>query len=581
MLRADRRTTRAAVGLIAVGSVLLTACSEDAPQDLGTGAPEPTGPAGQLTLVSQGPVQTWDPQRMTSRQTAGLAGRLYLRGLTTYATGPDAASQRDLVGDLATDTGTASKNLKSWTFTLKKGVKWQDGSEITCADVRYGVSRAFDPNLGAGGYALTYLDIPKKPDGTSTYPGPFAKDGGGAKAKKLIEDAVRCKGREVTFRLSEPVASFAEIVSLPEFAPVKKSADDGKDATYAAFSSGPYQLEGPWKESSGGTWVRNPNWSAKTDSVREANPDRIVFREGVEPQEALAEITSGSEGRRTLALDSVPLALQPAMDDAKDTIKTVRVRGQLIDYLAPNHDRAPMKTKAARVALATATDRAGYLEALGGAAMGEPRWSLLPPTLPSSHDAILDEGPSGDPERAQKILKDAKITTPVAITVAYREGGELTQAMDRLKAGWEAGGFAVTLKPVTDDYFTAIASSGLAKDTDVFWANWGPDYPSASTVLPLLFDSRINLGEDSSGRDYGMVEDKKLNAAMDDAEGIASRSKRAAAWKKIDSGLVKDGSYIALTQGISTFAAGSEVTGLAGNEVYGGVVDLAVIGVSR
>lgn len=567
--------------MLAVGSLVLAACSNEAPEALGTGAPEPTGPKQQLTLVSQGPVQTWDPQRMTSRQVAGLAGRLYLRGLTTYATGPDAASQRAIVGDLATDTGKASKNLKSWTFTLRKGVKWQDGSAITCADVRYGVSRAFDPELGAGGYALTYLDIPKKPDGTSTYPGPFVKEGQSAKAKKLIEDAVRCQGREVTFRLSEPVAGFGEIVSLPEFAPVKEASDGGKDATYAAFSSGPYQLDGQWTASSGGTWVRNPHWSAKTDPVREANPERIVFKEGVEPQEALGEITSGEEGRRTVALDAVPLALQPAVDEAKDTVKTVRVPGQLIDYLAPNHDRGPMKDKAARVALATATDRAGYLEALGGSAMGEPRWSLLPPTLPSSHDAVLDEGPSGDPEKARGILKDAKITTPVPITVAYRDSGDLTSAMEKVKTGWEAGGFAVTLKPVSDDYFTAIASAGLAKETDVFWANWGPDYPSASTVLPLLFDSRINLGGDSSGRDYGMVEDQKLNAAMDDAEKITTRSKRAAAWKKIDTGLVKDGTYIALSQGISTFAGGSEVTGLTGNEVYGGVIDLAVIGVSR
>ena len=78
------------------------------------------------------------------------------RTLTTFPPRCDQGGQSKLPPDLATDTGTMSDGGKTWKFTLKDGVKWQDGKAVTCADVKYGISRTFATDVITGGpnYAL-------------------------------------------------------------------------------------------------------------------------------------------------------------------------------------------------------------------------------------------------------------------------------------------------------------------------------------------------------------------------------------------------------------------------------------------
>lgn len=574
---ARRRTPRAGAAIAAAAALVVAGCSGDGAADE---TATPVGPDGQLTLVAQGPAASWDPQRITNRQTAGIASRLWMRTLTSYAPAADTEGQRKLTGDLASSTGSASKDLTSWSFSLRKGVTWEDGSAITCEDVRYGVSRAFDAETPSSGYAITYLDIAKEPDGTSTYPGPYGKEGRSSAAKKLIEKAVECDGRKVTFNLGEPVANFDEVVSLPEFAPFKESQDERTDSVYGAFSSGPYRLEKPWTPSTGGTWVRNEEWAEGSDPVRAAKPDTIVHTEGLEPDDALSSL-GDAEGTRTIMLDPLPQALDAQREELGDKAQAATGDSQLVDYLAPNVESKVFAKKEVRQAFAASTDRKAYVDALGGSD-GSATWSLLPTVLPSAHDPVLDEGPSGDPARAKELLAKAKVEEPVKVRLAYRSSSEeMDAAVEALRQGWERGGFEVTLVPVEQDYFEAIGARKSADDHDVVWANWGPDYPSASTVLPALFDNRINVTEESLGRDYGQVADKDLNEAMDAATEEKDDAKRAKAWAEVDTTLLQDGVYVPLRQTRVTYVAGSEVTDLVVNAAYGGVPDLGAVGVSR
>jgi peptide/nickel transport system substrate-binding protein len=547
----------------------------------GTSTGGVSGPKDRLTVLSAGPLPSWDPQRITSRQTAGFASRTWMRTLTAYAPAADLAGQRTLRGDLATSPGRPSKDATTWTFSLRPGVTWQDGSAITCEDVQYGVARSFDADITSSGYALTYLDIPKKPDGTSRYPGPLAKGGTSAANRRLLERAVECRDeRTVVFHLAEPVGNFGEIVSLPEFAPFKAS-QEGKDATHAAFSSGPYRLEDGWDPSKGGTWVRNREWSRSSDPLRRTGPRTIEHREGVEPKDAVETIVEGKDGGRTLALDPLPASLAPAVDEAGDLAQTVSVDGQLVDYLAVNVRSSALKKSSVRTALAAATHREAYTEALG-AGSGTPTWSLLGTALPSAHDTVLDHGPSGDTAAAREQLREAKVRTPVKITVGYRDTEGADAAMRALEGPWEDAGFDVTLKAIPeDDYFEQIGTRKVAEDLDVVWANWGPDIPSAGSVLPPLFDDRVNLSKTSVGRDYGLLADRKVDAAMDRASKQTDRGKRAKAWAEVDTDLLRDGAYIPLRQSRLTYVAGSEVTSLVGNPVHGGTPEMGLIGVSR
>lgn len=573
------RRTRAAAGAT-IAALALAACN---PLGDPTSSPTTTelgGPEQQLTVLSQGPVLAWDPQRITSRQQALFAGRTYMRTLTTYAAATDLGGQKKLVGDLATGLGRPSKDRTSWTFTLRRGISWQDGTPVTCSDVRHGVARSFAKETGAAGYALTYLDIPKNPDGTSKYPGPYGTKGQSAAAKKLIEHAVGCKGRTVTFRLSEPVADFSAVASLPELAPVKAPKDERDASIYLAWSNGPYKLEQAWRPGEGGTWVRNEEWDPDSDPVRTPTLRKISHREGVGAVEAVRLITEGKDGSRAVLLDPLPQGLLGPVSESSDQALTVASEGQIVDYLAPNHTSKVLRDADVRTALALATDREAYAHALGGEGMATPTWSLLGAALPSAHSPVLDRGPTGDVEEAKALLAKAKQPTPT-IRVAYRAGAPTDQAMAALEAGWEKAGFVVELKPIDEDYFTTISAPEAKGDYDVFWANWGADYPSASTVLPFLFDSRSNLSASSAGRDYGYVKDDKLNKAMDAALRTGSDEKRAQAWVEVDTTLLERASYIPLAHHRSTFVAGTDVTGLSANAVFGGAVELGTIGVTR
>ena len=61
--------------------------------------------------------------------------------LTTWGTVKSDTEQAKLVADAATDTGKASDGGKTWAFTLKDGLKWEDGKAVTCDDFKYGISR--------------------------------------------------------------------------------------------------------------------------------------------------------------------------------------------------------------------------------------------------------------------------------------------------------------------------------------------------------------------------------------------------------------------------------------------------------
>ncbi|WP_277454601.1 ABC transporter substrate-binding protein [Janibacter sp. DB-40] len=573
-------TSLALAGAVGCSSDLVSGLADSSSSsDTSTASGSVTGPDDRLTVLAAGPVRAWDPQRITDRRAAGFASRTWMRTLTAYQPDSALSAQRTISGDLARGTGEPNDDASRWTFSLRDGVTWQDGSTITCEDVRHGVARSFDPEVSSSGYALTYLDIPKESDGSSTYPGPTGKEGQSKKARTLIDEAVECPDPStVVFHLSQPVGNFDEIVSLPEFAPVKADQAE-KGATYRAYSSGPYMLQDGWTPSKGGTWVRNPEWKPTSDPLRRPGPASIVHKEGVAPKEALSTIIEGKDGGRTLALDPMPPALDEAIREAGPLVQSVDTDGQLVDYLAVNAESKALQSSDVRRALAAATDREAYAASMG---TGRATWSLLGTALPSAHETVLDHGPQGSTEAAKKLVSKADVETPIELTLVHRDTEDLAAALEELLPGWRAAGFDVTLEPVDEEeYFTTISSRSTVEEHDLVWANWGPDHPSAATVLPPLFDDRVNLSKKSVGRDYGQYADKEINEAMDEATGTRDDPDRAEEWATIDTELLEDVAYLPLSQSRLTHVAGSEVTSFVANPVYGGIPELGLVGVTQ
>ena len=282
------RTTRTARGLAVLAALALTATACGS----GSGGDEPGASndsgkpvdGGTLTFLTlQDQLQHLDPQRNYTGEDLAFANGYLQRTLTAYKYSPDGELSTELTPDLATDTGQASDGAKTWTFTLKDGVTFEGGSPITCADVKYGVSRTFATDIITDGpsYAITMLDIPTDKDGNSVYQGPYATKGNDVAA---FDKAVECPDdKTVVFHLKAPVGDFNYTVTLLATTPVPKSSDTGERYDSDPVSSGPYKIES-YDKGSQLTLVRNENWSKDTDDYRGAHPDKIVVKFGLETQ---------------------------------------------------------------------------------------------------------------------------------------------------------------------------------------------------------------------------------------------------------------------------------------------------------
>ena len=109
--------------------------------------------------------------------------------------------------------------------------------------------------------------------------------------------------------------------------------------------------------------------------------------------------------------------------------------------------------------------------------------------------------------------------------------------------------------------------------TDVFWANWAPAWPSASTVLPPLFDSRINLHRRAAtAATIGGFPDERVNGEITRIGALPDLDQPGRArWSALDASLAERGVFIALAQRRALYVAGSSVTGPGGQRGTGRV----------
>lgn len=591
MSGAARRTVRlrarswgrpTALALLAVTlAAVSVGCSGDGTPTAST-SPTTDQPGGVVRLLTSDEIASWDPQRIGDPRVAALAGRTLVRTLTAYAPRVGGATGGQLVGDLATDTGTPSADLKSWSFTLRADARWQDGTEITCEDVRHGISRTFATAQVTGGStdALALLAVPKRLDGSSIYAGPWATGPDAEAGKAAFEQAVTCDGATLTIALANPAGDFDETVSLPAFAPVKESASAGAGPDSALLSSGPYQLDGHWS-TTGGTLVRNRHWEAASDPVRKAYPDRIVLETGLDATALGARILQDrADAVNAVSLDGAPLSLQqhisamPALGQRALVADT-----ETVDFLALNVTSEPLSRKEIRQALEAATNRAGYAVSLGGPNAVRPTGSVIPTSLLARATAHR-EVKGVDPAKARTLLSGAGVTAPVPLRVAYRSSPSADKAMAGLAESWREAGFAPQLTGVGDDYFAKVSAPEAANSFDVFWSSWMPSWGSASTVLPAVFDSSLNLTDRGAGRDLGRWSNPAWNDSLAEISATGDRAAREKAWAAADDALLDDVAYIALAQRYAVHLAGSGVRNLAAQPHSAGAVDLAVLALS-
>ncbi|WP_329441685.1 ABC transporter substrate-binding protein [Streptomyces sp. NBC_01426] len=516
---------------------------------------------GTLTVLSNQDFSHLDPARNWTMPTMDFGTRLLYRTLVTFKAEPGKAGS-ELVPDLATDLGTPSDGGRTWTFTLKEGVKYEDGTPVRAQDVKYNVERSFAPDLTGGpDYAAQYLA------GGESYKGPL--QGQHLDSIKTPDD------RTVVFQLRRPVADFSATATLPTFAPVPQAKETGTRYDARPFSSGPYKIES-YDRDKKLVLVRNEHWDARTDTVRKAYPDRFVVVMGLKGGQIDDRIIAG-EGADASAVqysDMRPESAPKVLPKADVKARLLAESQGCTEMLHLNNSRAPFDDPRVREAMQYAVDKEAVVTAGGGPALNEVATAYLPPALSGGRQAdTLKIPPAGDPAKAKELLKAAgKEKLKVSFAVSTGDKGKA----EAIQQGLSRAGVEVVIDTIDPGaYYDVIGD--LSTTPDMTLAGWCPDYPSGSTWIPFVFDGRTVKEKGNQGN-YSQFRDEATTKRIDEINAMADAGQAERAWIALDAEIMKKSPSVPVLLERKPLLIGTNIAGAFGHPVWTGTVDYAAIG---
>jgi peptide/nickel transport system substrate-binding protein len=525
--------------------------------------PEKKG--GELLILTVGDFEHLDPQRNYVGSALNF-GRLIYRQLTTYKSVAGEAGL-ELAPDLATDLGTPSDGAKTWTFHLKDGVRFEDGTPITSEDVKYGVERSMSPLIDAGPqYAKQYLV------GGTTYGGPYSGKG--------LDSIETPDAKTIVFKLRSAHGDFGYTVSLPTFSPVPKAKDTKVNYDSHPVSSGPYKIDS-YARGKSILLSRNPNWGQ--DTVRKALPDTIKVQMGLDA--AVIDqriITSTGTDTGAVQLDSSvqPQSVAKVVADPKLNARTVSGTTGFNRYIAMNTSKGPLKNVKVRQALEYAISKADQQAARGGAlAAGDIGTTILVPNVKGHKDYdAYPSGKDGDVTKAKAMLAAAGYPNGFNATILTTSTAKGKAQAQAFQANLKRVNVNVSIQQVDPGVFYTTA--GDAKKCPEFVvAAWGPDWPAASTVIPPLFDGRQIVPQ--GNQNFSQLNVPEVNSEMDRISAITDQDQSAKEWGDLDEKILQDYAPIfPLLYDKSIFLFGSNVTGAYLHAFYGqpDMVSLGITG---
>ncbi len=287
--------------------------------------------------------------------------RYYGRSLVMFKPGAGSDTNQ-LVPDLAESLGVPSDGAKTWTYKIRKGLKFEDGTAITSKDVKYAVERSLDKDTFPNGptYFNDFLDL----QGYTTVAADTSADKLGLKAIETPDD------NTIVFHLKTSFSGFDYFAMLPSTIPVPQKADTGTKYKEHVVSSGPYMFDTNVAGQSF-SLKRNPNWDPATDPYRAALPDRVEVKLKMSAPDIDKQLQNG-----TIDVDVASTGVQPATQAtllANDTNKKNADTADIarLWFTVLNSDVKPLDNIDCRKAVLYASDHESYQQAYGGSAGGK------------------------------------------------------------------------------------------------------------------------------------------------------------------------------------------------------------------
>ena len=414
-----------------------------------------TVPAGALVYGAGGPPVNLEPGNVTDGNSVIAIDQIYNR-LTDFKPGTV-----ELEPSLATEWSNSTDG-KTWTFKLRSGVKFHDGTDFDAEAVKFNVDRWWDAKNPNG-----YRESGKTYQIWKDFFAGFKGD-----KDSLVKDVTVVDKSTIRFVLNRPFAAFPAAIGSGYFGIASPAAVKKAGAKYGtpgslAVGTGPFVFQ-EWRSGDRIILAKNPNyWKAGTPKV-----NQLVIRFVDDPAARLAQLRAG---QLDFTVDLTPDQLKEVQADAN--LETVLRPSFNVGYLALNPSYAPLAKPEVRRAIAQAINKQAIVKAFWGE-LGKHDSQFIPPSLNwAESDKVKDY--EFNPQQAKAMLAKAGYPNGFDLDLWYMPVSRPyfptpKPIAEALAADLSAIGIRVKL--LTKDWSAYLADRLKPPGFQAFMLGWTGDY---------------------------------------------------------------------------------------------------------
>ena len=516
--------------------------------------PSDAAEGGTLTVLTANVPATLDPTQAYYTDSTAILSDLVTRSLTQYVYNEE-TDDMQLVPDMATDLGQPNEDNTEWTFTLKDGLKYEDGTDVTGDDIAYAIKRSFA--------------IAELPDGP-TYQTTFFVDGDkykGPFSDKSEYKGVVVNGNEITIKMRRPFTDMDYYASFPAFTGIPEDKDNPETYGQHPLATGPYKFA-DYKAGTSLTLVKNDQWDPNTDPGRIQAVDGWDFKFGQDTAKLEnVIINDNGSAQTTLTYDNVSAASYRQISEDKERLVTGTSPCTYMWFL----DMTKIKDLKVRQAIGYAFPYEAYWKGLGEVqgVTRVPGTSILPPGTAGrvEYDPLGIGGVNTDVEKAKELLKEAGAEGFEIKFLFSTDVPESVESKDQVVKGLEAAGFKVS--PIATTSATSRTDRTVYDSPqNVRSSGWCSDWPSGGSWFPAQWSGDL-VGLEGMPNPANFKE-KDMDAEQDRILDTLSPEEAAAAWGEFDKTMQEK--YLpAINLGYSGTAMirGSKVGGMVNDNIRG------------
>ncbi len=482
-------------------------------------APVAAQPAGTLVVGLVAEPVNLDPPQVTDLN-SNRVGRRIVETLVTF---PEESTQ--IVPGLA-ESWTISKDGLQYTFKLRRGITFHDGTPLNAEAVKFSIERQINPNHPA--YKLGKY--------------PFANFFfGNVKAVEVLSE------ERVAFLLNEARASFIAVLAQGAASIVSPTAvmKWGPDYPTHPVGTGPFRFAS-WDRGQRVVLEKNPTYWKYPVKV-----ERVIYRPIVEDQARLTELLTGTLD----VIVGVPADFVSQLEqNAKITL--LKQVGAHVWYLGMNNQKKPFDDKRVRQALNYAVNKDAIVKDVLKGTGAASRGPVLPGTWGA--DPALKPYPY-DPERAKKLLAEAGYPSGFSTTLWVPESGSGMQApvamSTVMQSNLKAVGVNVSLQTME---WGAYLAKLRTKEQELFALSWmaGTEDPDM-VMYPLLHSSQWT----PVGPNRALYKNARFDALLAQARLTTDQARRAQLYKEAQRILIDDAPWVFVDHEIQIAALTKRVQG--------------------